>query len=97
MELMKIQLVLFGIMFLLIAYQVSSQEEGVSKEFAYRSFSISPLGIYAGGNIGFPIGARLQFMFGPRYSMGVGLGANINSIETIGTVGLVLQWNRKRN
>ncbi len=46
--------------------------------------------------IGFPIGAKLQFMLGPRYSMGVKLGTNINSLESIGTIGLVLQWNRKR-
>lgn len=47
------------------------------------------------GTIGFPIGAKLQFMLGPRYSMGIKVGANINSIETVGTLGLVLQWNRK--
>lgn len=47
--------------------------------------------------IGFPIGTKLQFKLGPRYSMGIGLAANINSVESIGTLGLVLQWNRKRN
>ncbi|MGO3182360.1 MAG: hypothetical protein ACTIJ9_05950 [Aequorivita sp.] len=47
--------------------------------------------------IGFPIGAKVQFMLGPRYSMGLKLGANINSVESIGTLGLVLQWNKLRN
>ncbi|HLW32260.1 MAG TPA: hypothetical protein VKX40_08350 [Aequorivita sp.] len=46
--------------------------------------------------IGFPIGAKLQFKLGPRYSMGIKLAANINSAESLGTLGLVLQWNRKR-
>ncbi len=177
------KMVLLGVLLLSITFQMSSQEMEISEKFAYRSFSISPLGIYAGGNtgvavsgdvsfdygknifslgigagtegnfigssddftevnflygrsfslsekmftdvfvgagyfrfntygvinevgrkgeidrstIGFPIGAKLQFMLGPRYSMGLKLGANINSLETIGTVGLVLQWNRKRN
>lgn len=47
--------------------------------------------------IGVPIGAKFQFLMGPRYSMGIKLGANINSAESILTIGLVLQWNRKRN
>lgn len=47
--------------------------------------------------IGFPIGAKLQFKLGPRYSMGIKLAANINSAESLGTLGLVLQWNRKRD
>ena len=47
--------------------------------------------------VGFPIGAKVQFRLGPRYSMGVKFGGNINSVETVGIVGLVLQWNRKGN
>lgn len=47
--------------------------------------------------IGVPIGIKLLYQFGPRYSMGVKLGANINSVENIGTLGLVLQWNSKSN
>lgn len=176
--------ILFGFFLLLITFQVSSQEKEDSQKLAYRSFSISPLGIYAGGNtgvyisgdinfdygknifglgvgagtegnllgsnddvyeinllygrsfslngkiftdffvgagyfhfntygiidtktrkrgeiddstIGFPIGAKLQFRLGPRYSMGIKVGANINSLESIGTLGLVLQWNQKRD
>lgn len=179
---MRKHFVLSGIIVFLIGFQGWSQEENVSKKFSYRSFSISPIGIYAGSNsgvaisgdvsfdygknifglglgagtegnfvgssddftevnllygrnfqlsdkiftdvylgagyfhfhtydvipdtgrkgdisertIGFPIGAKLQFMFGPRFSMGVKLGANINSVESIGTLGMVLQWNSKR-
>lgn len=175
--------ILFGWLFFIITFQGHSREEEVSQNFAYRSFSFSPLGIFAGGNtgvaasadvsfdygknifslaigggtegnfigssddftevnflygrsfplsekiftdifvgagyfhfntydvipetgrkgdidestIGFPIGAKVQFMLGPRYSMGLEVGANINSLETIGTIGLVLQWNRKSN
>ena len=47
--------------------------------------------------IGFPIVAKLQFKLGQRYSMGVKIGANVNSVETVGLAGLVLQWTRKRN
>jgi len=180
---MEKSLILCGLLFLLISFQCHSQEDQVSDNFAYRSFSISPFGIYAGGSngvtvsgdvsfdygknifslglgagtegnvigknhdffevnflygrsiplsgkiftdifigagyfhfntfgfipeigrsgdisektIGFPIGAKFQFKIGPRYSMGLKLGANINSVETIGTLGLVLQWNKKRN
>lgn len=47
--------------------------------------------------IGFPIGAKFQYMLGPRFSMGLKVGANINSLETIGTLGLLLQWNALRN
>ncbi len=180
---MKNKLILFEILLLSITFQVCSQENEISENFAYRSFSISPIGIYVGTNtgvaisgdvsfdygknifslavgagsegsfiahndefteinflygrsfllsekiftdvfvgagyfhfktygyindrgwkgtikdntIGFPIGAKVQFMLGPRYSMGLKLGANINSLETIGTIGIVLQWNQKRN
>jgi|GEM_PF-3481430 hypothetical protein len=173
----------FAILFLLIAYHANSQEAEVSNKLAYRSFSISPLGIYAGSNtgvavsgdvsfdygknifslefgagtegnfigsnkafteinllygrsfsindkvftevfvgagyfrfnsfgvvdpttgrkgelnestMGFPIGGKLQFQLGPRFSLGVKVGANINSLETIGVFGVVLQWNRIR-
>ena len=181
---MKNQIVFLGIMVLFNTSIAFSQEEEVSKSFSYRSFSISPLGIYVGGNagvaisgdvsfdygkdifslgivggtegnfigssddfteinflygrsfsvsekvfiepfigagyfhfntygyidsekrrkgdidkntIGFPLGAKFQFRLGPRYSMGIKLQANINSVESLGTLGLVLQWNRKRN
>ena len=176
------RIILLGFLFLLITFQVCSQVEDSSEKFAYRSTSISPIGLYFGsetgvtigadlsfdyrknifslnfdagteGNfvgssdqyvaanilygrsfhlnkniftdlyagagyfnfrtydfigtsgrkgdikestIGFPIGAKFLYQLGPRYSMGLKVGANINSLETIGTVGLVLQWNRKR-
>ncbi|WP_310992503.1 hypothetical protein [Aequorivita marina] len=47
--------------------------------------------------LGFPLGAKLQFRLGPRYSMGVRIGTNINSAESIGTLGLLLQWNSKKD
>lgn len=47
--------------------------------------------------IGFPIGGKFQFSLGPRYSMGLKVAANVNSVEPIGTLGLVLQWNQLRN
>ncbi|QAA82847.1 hypothetical protein EI546_14470 [Aequorivita sp. H23M31] len=169
--------IFFGTLLLLGTYALSAQEVN-SRQFAYRSFSISPLGIYGGENsgiivsadvsfdygknifsleggsgtegnffgnssdfyeinltygrsyplnenlftdifigagyfhyntyngrngdtsestIGFPIGAKFQYMLGSRFSMGLKLGANINSFQTLGTLGLVLQWNRKTN
>lgn len=47
--------------------------------------------------VGFPIGTKLRFGSGPKFSMGLQLQANINSAETIGTMGLVLQWNKTRD
>jgi hypothetical protein len=47
--------------------------------------------------IGFLIGTKFQFMLGTRYSMGLKLGGNINATQSIVTLGLVLQWNRKRD
>jgi len=47
--------------------------------------------------IGFPIGAKFQYMLGQRFSLGLKLGVNINSSQSIGTVGLVLQWNQRRD
>jgi len=174
--------VLSGIIVFLIGFQGWSQEESVSENFSYRSFSISPLGIYSGGSsgwaisgdvsfdygknifslglgagtqgnyigrsdsfnevnllygrsfalsekvftdvfvgggyfhfntyglidatgkkgeidestIGFPLGVKFQLMLGQRYSMGIKLGGNINSVQSLVTTGLVLQWNRKR-
>lgn len=47
--------------------------------------------------IGFPFGAKFQYVLGPRFSLGLYVGANLNSINSIGSLGLVLQWNRKRS
>jgi len=47
--------------------------------------------------IGFPIGAKFQYMLGQRFSMGLRVGANVNAAKSIGTLGLVFQWNKKRN
>ena len=69
--------------------------------FHFNSFGAIPEigrnGDIGENTIGFPIGAKLQFLLGQRFSMGIRLGANINSVESIGTLSLVLQWNRKRN
>lgn len=46
--------------------------------------------------IGVPVGAKFLFLLGPRYSMGVNLHGNFNTVHTIGAIGLVFQWNRKR-
>ncbi|NGX83639.1 MULTISPECIES: hypothetical protein [Aequorivita] len=183
MKHLKIKFVISSFLYFLISLTTIAQTEANSNKFAYRSFSISPLGVFVGGNsgvavsgdvnfnygknifgleigagtegsfigsndeftevnflygrsfplsekiftdifvgagyfhfntygvvdsntgrrgditentIGFPIGAKLQFSLGPRYSMGLKLAANINSVESIGALGLSLQWNRFR-
>ena len=179
---MKNFILIFGFLYILNPSLLYSQEEDITNKFAYRSFSISPLGIFVGKNtgaafsgdvsfdygrniislefgagtegksygnsnqytavnllygrsfqlsekifsdlfvgagyfkyrtydfigntgrkgiskentIGFPIGAKFQYKLESQYSMGVKVGANINSVETIGIIGLVLQWNRER-
>ncbi|AFL80044.1 hypothetical protein Aeqsu_0532 [Aequorivita sublithincola DSM 14238] len=184
MKSLKNKFIFFGVVCFLTTFITQAQNETSSNSFSYRSFSVSPLGVYVGSNsgpyltgdvsfdygksifslaggfgtegnfigssddiaevnflygrsfplgekiftevyigagyfhyntygltdeitrtrgdidestIGFPIGAKLQFKLGERYSMGLKLGGNINAVESIATVGLVLQWNRKRN
>lgn len=46
--------------------------------------------------IGFPISTKFRVMLSSRYSMGLQLMININSAQTIGIFGIVLQWNLKR-
>lgn len=68
--------------------------------FYYHSYNTIPetgrKGYINQNTIGFPIGAKLQFKLGARYSMGIKAQANLNSIESIGSLGLALQWNKKR-
>lgn len=45
--------------------------------------------------IGFPIGVKFHYLIGSRFSMGLRMAVNINATQSIGTLGLVLQWNRK--
>lgn len=59
--------ILFGSMLLMITFQVRSQEEGSSGKFAYRSFSVSPLGIYVGVNNGLAFSGDVSFDFGKEY------------------------------
>lgn len=70
--------------------------------FNYKTFGIINLntgqrGEISESTIGLPIEAKLQFRLGPRYSMGLKLGGNINTTQSIVTLGLVLQWNRRHN
>ena len=65
----------------------------------YGKISSEPLiyGEIFTSTIGVPIGAKFRFIVGSRYSMGVQLHGNINKAQTFGGIGLVFQWNRKRN
>lgn len=64
--------------------------------FHYKTYS-GRNGNTSEGTIGFPIGAKFQYLLGSRFSMGLKLGVNLNPAQSIGTVGLVLQWNRRTN
>ena len=46
--------------------------------------------------IGFPIIGKLRFHTGPRFSIGIQLGLNVNSVGTISTGGVFVQWNRSK-
>ncbi|MFT5890559.1 MAG: hypothetical protein ACI9Y7_000652 [Dokdonia sp.] len=47
--------------------------------------------------IGFPLVTKLRIMTGSRFSLGVQIKGNFNSIKSYYTGGLILQWNRKRS
>lgn len=43
--------------------------------------------------IGVPIGGKIRYHLGSRFSMGLILQVNINNSQTLGNLGLLLQWN----
>lgn len=71
----------FALLFLLIAYHANSQEEEISNKLAYRSSSISPLGIYAGSNTGVAMSGDISFDYGRDiFSLEFGAGTEDNFI-----------------
>ncbi|GAB5400326.1 MAG: hypothetical protein Aureis2KO_19110 [Aureisphaera sp.] len=46
--------------------------------------------------IGFPIMGKLRIHTGPRFSIGLKLGANINAINIVHTFGISIQWNNRK-
>ena len=46
--------------------------------------------------IGFPVMGKLRIHTGPRFSLGLLMGANYNSAATVWNVGIVLQWNKRK-
>lgn len=67
------------------------------QEYGIRSSDLEKYGDIYTNTIGVPVGAKFLFLLGPRYSMGVNLHGNFNTVHTIGAIGLVFQWNRKRD
>ncbi len=63
--------------------------------FSYKSSSI--IGTESGHSttVGFPLTTKLRFKTGNRFSIGLQLHANINSVNTIYAAGILFQWNRK--
>ncbi len=63
--------------------------------FSYKSSST--IGTESGRSttVGFPLTAKLRFKTGNRFSIGLQLHANVNSVSTIYTAGVLFQWNRK--
>ncbi|MDC8004546.1 hypothetical protein POV27_10845 [Aureisphaera galaxeae] len=49
-----------------------------------------------GSTIAFPLMAKLRIHTGPRFSLGFKMGVNINSIRTITTFGIFIQWNNRK-
>ena len=66
--------------------------------FNFRSVDVDPnrSGQETAQTIGFPLMGKLRFHTGPRFSIGLQMGANFNSANTIWTAGVVLQWNRRK-
>ncbi len=46
--------------------------------------------------VGLPIMGKLRIHTGPRFSIGLKFGVNINSVQTIKTFGISLQWNNSK-
>lgn len=66
--------------------------------FNFRSEDVDPNrpGQETVQTIGFPLMGKLRFHTGPRFTIGLQIGANFNSAHTIWTVGIVLQWNKRK-
>jgi len=44
--------------------------------------------------LGIPLGTKLRFKVGKRFSLGLGYLLNFNSINNINTLGILLQWDK---
>lgn len=66
--------------------------------FSYKSLIIDPLkeGKETVNAIAFPLKAKLRVHTGPRFSIGIQAGHNINSEQNINSVGLFIQWNVRK-
>lgn len=73
------QFVLFGIFVLLNIFPSVSQEDEISDGFSYRSFSITPLGIYVGSNTGVAISGDVSVDYGKNiFRLAIGAGTESN-------------------
>ncbi|MDC8004545.1 hypothetical protein POV27_10840 [Aureisphaera galaxeae] len=66
--------------------------------FAYGSVDVDPTrsGLEYDYTIGLPILGKFRIHTGPRFSLALNLGTNINSANTIYTVGIAFQWNSRK-
>lgn len=71
---------------------------GLDTFFVFAPKSSDPSDIDKLGKfiVGFPIQAKLRFPTGPRFSLGIQAGYNINSVSNTFHWGIVLQWNKRR-
>ncbi|MCH9661822.1 MAG: hypothetical protein K0U54_13035, partial [Bacteroidetes bacterium] len=66
--------------------------------FSYKSLIIDPLkeGKETINTLGIPLNGKFRVHTGPRFSIGIQAGHNINSQQSITTAGLFIQWNSSK-
>ena len=81
-----------------LARTVFFEIHGGAGYFNFRSVDVDPnrSGQETAETIGLPLMGKLRFHTGPRFSIGLQMGANFNSAHTIWTAGIVLQWNKRK-
>lgn len=65
--------------------------------FSLSATAINPnkLGEERATTMGFPIKTKFRVLLGKQFSLGLQFQANVNSIRTIYTTGIMLKWNKK--
>jgi hypothetical protein len=62
----------------------------------YFSFKSSARNFDRLTTIGIPLAVKVRYKTAKRFSIGIQFQANINSINNIYTIGVLLQWNKKK-
>ena len=61
----------------------------------FQKIEIEDSGGFNNPRLTFPVVAKLNFRTGPRFSLGLQATYSINSLVTIYSLGIVLQWNKR--